>query len=81
MTRRFSYALVHKRYNCIECSVGFKIKGGNSVNDAKIQQNALDFKCELSFNECIISLNRHIKTLKIRKIKMCTLILGILHFK
>ena len=32
----------------MECTVEFKNKGDNSVNDTEIQKKLLDFQCELS---------------------------------
>ena len=32
----------------MECTDELKTKGGNTVNDTKIQQKLLDFQCELT---------------------------------
>ena len=42
--RIFTEPLFLRDKNYIECTVEFKIKGENSVNDIEIQQKPLDFQ-------------------------------------
>ena len=53
----------------IKCTVEFKIKGNNSVNDTEVQKKLLGFQCELTPKSREIRMNS--------SIKMCSFLWGV----